>query len=138
MSSNKPHSNVVPVASNRLTRSNLYPSGFKAVTSKISSNSVTRAEFSMFVCLFVVAGVTRLLSDGVRVGSLTIVIKSGLFPFKSVECSCFQCRMSCCGNRCNDDNVTEATILLEEAVLGWLLSWDGWLVEDDLGGWWIV
>ena len=43
MSSKRSHSKVVPVAERRLTRSNFLPSGFRAVTSKISSKRVTRA-----------------------------------------------------------------------------------------------
>lgn len=52
MSSSRSHSKVVPVAERRLTRSNFFPSGFKAVTSKISSKRVTRAAEAAVAIVF--------------------------------------------------------------------------------------
>ena len=39
----------MPVADRRLTRSNFFPSGFRAVISKISSKRVTRAEVAVAI-----------------------------------------------------------------------------------------
>jgi hypothetical protein len=45
----------VPVAERRLTRSNFFPSGLRAVTSKISSKSVTlAAEAAVAISCFIV------------------------------------------------------------------------------------
>ena len=52
MSRRRSHSNVVPVAERRLTRSNFLPSGLRAVTSKMSSKRVTRAAEAAVAILF--------------------------------------------------------------------------------------